>query len=142
MSRHVQTPWAVESELPVGGRLARLIIQQARGVCVGKAVVVAAEADVVLLQLNCPEGCVDLAVLVLAVGVDATCCSQQCQNQCDDDGQDDVLELSPGECFKGRRAVGSGACQGGQEHRGRGGQLISYIRAGGHSGRVHKCCGH
>lgn len=103
---------------------------------------VAAEADVVLLQLDRPEGCVDLAVLVPPVGVDAACCSQQCQYQRDDDGQDDHVELSPGDRFRGRRAVGAGARQAGEERRGRGGELISYIRAGGHSGRVHRCSGH
>lgn len=128
--------------MPVGGRLARLVVQQARGVCVGQAVVVAAEADVVLLQLDCPEGRVDLAVLVLAVGVDAARCSQQCQYQCDDDSQHDDVELSPGDRLGGRGAVGGGAGQAGEERRGRGGELIGYIRAGGHSGRVHRCSGH
>lgn len=102
---------------------------------------IAVEADVVLLQLDRPKGCVDLAVLVLAVGVDAACCTQQCQDQRNDDGQHDYIELSPGD-FRGRCAVGSGAGQAGEEPRGRGGELISYIRAGGHSGRVHRCSRH
>lgn len=59
------------------------------------AVVVAAEADVVLLQLNGPEGCVELAVAVLAVRVHAAHEAHQQHQKNDDHSQDDDIELRP-----------------------------------------------
>lgn len=57
---------------------------------------VAAEADVVLFQLDGPEGGVELAVLVLPVSVHPSDKAQQQQHHQDDDGQDDDVELGPG----------------------------------------------
>lgn len=66
-----------ESQLAVGRHLVGLVLQQARYVSVGNAVMVTAEADVVLLQLNGPERSVELAVLVLSVGVHSSHEAQQ-----------------------------------------------------------------
>lgn len=66
-----------ESQLAVGRHLVGLVFQQARHVSVGNAVMVTAEADVVLLQLNGPERSVELAVLVLSVGVHSSHEAQQ-----------------------------------------------------------------
>lgn len=56
---------------------------------------VAAEADVVLLQLDGPEGGVELAVLVLPVGVHSPHEAQQQKHHQNDDGQDDDVVLRP-----------------------------------------------
>lgn len=66
-----------ECQLAIGRYFISLILQQAWHVSVGDAVVVAAEADVVLFQFNGPEGGVELAVLVLPVGVHASDKAQQ-----------------------------------------------------------------
>ncbi|KAG8141846.1 hypothetical protein E2320_006514 [Naja naja] len=66
---------------------------------------VAAEADVVLLQFDGPERSVQLPVLVLAVRVDGSHKAHQQNNQNDDDGEDDDVELSPGDVGQCRRAV-------------------------------------
>lgn len=84
-----------ERQLTVGCHLCGLVLQQAGHVGVGDAVMVAAEADVVLLQLDGPEGGVELAVLVLTVGVHASHEAQQQHHHQDDDGQDDDFELRP-----------------------------------------------
>lgn len=61
-----------ECKLAIGCHLVCLVLQQARHVSIRDAVVVAAEADVVLFQFDGPEGGVELAVLVLPVGVHAS----------------------------------------------------------------------
>lgn len=91
-----------ECQLAIGRHLVGLVLQQARHVSVGDAVVVAAEADVVLFQFNGPEGSVELAVLVLPVGVYASDKAQQQQHHQNDDGQDDDVELRPGDFRQGR----------------------------------------
>lgn len=58
-----------QGELPVGRNLAAVILQQPGDVGVGDAVVVAAEADVVLFQLDGPKRSVELAVLILSIHV-------------------------------------------------------------------------
>lgn len=114
LSRLEQVARAVERQLSVGGHLAHLVLQQARDVGVGDAVVVAAEADVVLLQLDGPEGGVELAVLVLSVGVDAPRHTHEHHQHHDDDCQHDDVELRPGDVgSRGRRAVGGGTGQAG-----------------------------
>lgn len=70
---------------------------------------VAAEADVVLFQFNGPEGGIELAVLVLPVGVHASDKAQQQQHHQDDDSQNDDVELSPGDLCQGCCGVVSGA---------------------------------
>ena len=66
-----------QCQLAIGCHLIGLVLQQARHVSVGDAVMVAAEADVVLFQFYCPERGIELAVLVLPVGVHASNKSQQ-----------------------------------------------------------------
>lgn len=83
---------------------------------------VTAEADVVLLQLDGPEGRVELAVLVLPVGVDAGDEAQQQQHHQDDDGQDDDIELGPGDLGQRRRGVVGRAAQARQQGLGGGGR--------------------
>lgn len=104
-----------ECQLAIGRHLVGLVLQQARHVSVGDAVVVAAKADVVLFQFNGPEGSVELAVLVLPVGVYASDKAQQQQHHQNDDGQDDDVELRPGDFRQGRCGVVSGAAQAGQQ---------------------------
>lgn len=107
-----------ERQLTVGCRLVGLVLQQPRHVSVGDAVVVAAEADVVLLQLNGPEGGVQLAVLVLPVRVDAADEAQQQQHHQNDDGQDDDVELRPGDLGQPGGGVVRGAAEAGQQRLG------------------------
>lgn len=104
-----------EGQLAVGSHLVGLVLQQARHVRIGDAVVVAAEADVVLFQLDGPEGGVELAVLVFPVGVNPTNETQEQQHHQDDDGQDDDVELGPGDFCQGSRGVVSGAAQAGEK---------------------------
>lgn len=110
-----------ECQLAVGCHLVGLVLQQARHVSVGNAVVVAAEADVVLFQFDGPEGGIELAVLVFPVGVHASHEAQQQQHHQDDDSQDDDVELRPGDFGQGRRGVVGGAAQAGQQGLGGGG---------------------
>lgn len=72
---------------------------------------VAAEADVVLFQFDGPEGRIELAVLVLPVGVHASHKAQQQHHNQNDHGQDDDVELCPGDFGQGCRGVVSGAVQ-------------------------------
>lgn len=109
-----------ESKLAVGGHLSGLVLQETGHVGVGDAVMVAAEADVVLLQLNGPEGGVELAVLVLPIGVHPPHKAKQQQDHQDDDGQDDDVELRPGHLCQRGGGVVSGAPQAGQEGLGGG----------------------
>lgn len=108
-------------QLAVGRHLVGLVLQQARHVSVGNAVVVAAEADVVLFQFDGPEGGVELSVLVLPVRVHASDEAQQHHHHQDDDGQDDDVELRPGDFCQGCRRVVGGAAQAGQQGLGGGG---------------------
>lgn len=98
-----------QGQLAVGRYLVPVILQQPRDVGVGQAVVVAAEADVVLLELNGPKRGVQLPVLVLAVRVDGPHEAHQEDDQDDDDGQDDDVELRPRDVGESRRAVVRGA---------------------------------
>lgn len=93
---------------------------------------VAAEADVVLFQFDGPERGIELAVLVLPVGVHASDEAQQQQHHQDDDGQDDDVELRPGDLCQSRRGVVSGAAQAGQQGLGGGGgaQDSAHVAAG------------
>lgn len=75
---------------------------------------VAAEADVVLLQFNGPEGGVQLAVLVLPVRVHASDEAQQQQHHENDDGQDNDVELCPGDLGHPSCGVVCGAAEAGQ----------------------------
>lgn len=104
-----------EGQLSVRCHLVGLVLQQARHVSVGDAVVVAAEADVILFQLDGPEGGVELAVLVFPVGVNTPDETQEQQHHQDDDGQDDDVELSPGDFSQGGRGVVGGAAQAGEK---------------------------
>lgn len=121
-----------ERQLAVGRHLVGLVLQQARHISVGDAVVVAAEADVVLFQLYGPERGVELAVLVLPVGVHASDEAQQQQHHQDDDGQDDDIELRPGDFRQGCRGVVGGAAQAGEQglRGGRCGQRAAHVAAG------------
>lgn len=127
-----------ERQLAVGRRLVGLVLQQPRHVGVGDAVVVAAEADVVLLQLNGPEGGVQLAVLVLPVRVHATDEAQQQQHHQDDDGQDDDVKLRPGDLGQPGGGVVRGAAEAGQQRLGGGGRAGV---AGGRDARDASSCG-
>lgn len=80
---------------------------------------VAAEADVVLLQFNGPEGGVQLAVLVLPVCVHASDEAQQQQHHENDDGQDNDVELCPGDLGHPSCGVVCGAAEAGQQGLGR-----------------------
>lgn len=104
-----------ERQLTVGRRLVWLVLQQPRHVSVWDAVVVAAKADVVLLQFNGPEGGVQLAVLVLPVCVHASDEAQQQQHHQNDDGQDDDVELCPGDLRHPSCGVVCGAAEAGQQ---------------------------
>lgn len=128
-----------ECQLAIGCHLVGLILQQARHVSVGNTVVVATEADVVLLQFNGPKGGIELAVLVLPVGVHASHEAQQQQHHQDDDGQDDNVELRPGDFGQGCCSVVGGATQAGQQGLGGGGgggaQCGASVAAAGCGGR-------
>lgn len=118
-----------ERELAVGRRLVRFVLQQPRHVSVWDAVVVAAEADVVLFQFNGPEGGVKLAVLVLPVCVHASDEAQEQQHHKNDDCQDDDVELRPGDLCQPSCGVVCGAAEAGQQGLG-----------GGSSARVAGVC--
>lgn len=109
-----------QCQLPIGHHFIRLILQQTRHISVGDAVVIAAEADVVLFQLNGPERGIEFAVLVLPVHVDASHKAQQQHHHQDDDSQDDDVELGPGNVGQGCRGVVCGAAHAAQ--RGLGGR--------------------
>ncbi len=104
-----------ECQLAVGRHLVGLVLQQAWYVSIRDAVVVAAEADVVLFQFDGPEGGVEFAVLVLPVGVHPSDEAQKQQHHKNDDGQDDDVELRPGDFRQGGSGVVSGAAQAGQQ---------------------------
>lgn len=109
-----------QCQLAIGCHLGGLVLQQARHVSVGDAVVVAAEADVVLFQFNGPERGVELAILVLPIGVHTSDKAQQQQHHQNDDGQDDDVELCPGDFCQGCCGVVGGAAQAGQQGLGGG----------------------
>lgn len=104
-----------ECQLAVGRHLVGLVLQQARHVGVGDAVVVTAEADVVLLELDGPEWGIELAVLVLPIRVHASYEAQQQQHHQDDDSQNDDVELCPGDFGEGCCGVVGGAAQAGEQ---------------------------
>lgn len=60
---------------------------------------VAAKTDVILLELDRPEGGVELAVLVLAVHIDTASHTHQRHHHHNDDGQHNYVELAPGDTF-------------------------------------------
>lgn len=131
-----------ECQLAVGRHLVGLVFQQARHVSVGDAVVVAAEADVVLFQFDGPEGGVELAVLVFPVGVHASDEAQQHHHHQDDDGQDDDVKLRPRDFRQGCRRVVGGAAQAGQQGLGGSGGAQRGARvAAGRGGWDASCCG-
>lgn len=66
-----------ECQLAIGSYLISLVLQQAWHIGVGDAVVVATEANVVLFQFDGPERGIELAVLVLPVGVHTSHKAQQ-----------------------------------------------------------------
>ncbi|KAG5834957.1 hypothetical protein ANANG_G00267040, partial [Anguilla anguilla] len=113
--RLIHIPGAAEGQLAVGRGLPGLVLQQAGHVGVGDAVVVAAEADVVLLQLDGPEGRVQLAVAVLAVAVEPASRAHQQHHRHDDHRQHHHVELRPGHLGDRRRGVVRGAAQTGQQ---------------------------
>lgn len=82
---------------------------------------VAAEADVVLFQFNGPERGIELAVLILPVGVHPSNKTQQQHHHQDDDSQNDDVELCPGDLSESCSGVVGGAAQAGQEGLARGG---------------------
>lgn len=99
---------------------------------------VAVEANVVLLQLDGPEWGVQLTVLVFSVSVHATYHRQESNDNYDDDGQDNDVELVPwkrSHCGGGGGVEG-GAAQAAQQSCGEGGELCCSIGAGGHGGVV------
>lgn len=102
---------------------------------------VAAEADVVLFQFYGPEGGVELAVLVLPVGVHAAHKAQQQQHHQDDDGQDDDVELRPGDSGQGGCGVVGGAAQAGEQGLSGGGAQEGASVAAGSGGRNSSICG-
>ncbi len=70
------------------------------------AVVVAAEADVVFLQLNGPKRGIEFPIAVLAIRIHASNEAHEENDHHDDDGQDDDVKLRPGHYCQGRgRAV-------------------------------------
>lgn len=84
-----------QGQLPVGGHFAAIIFQQSRHVCIGDAVVVAAETDIVFFQLNGPEGGVEFPVLVLPVRVYSPHKPHEQHHHDDDDCQNDDVKLGP-----------------------------------------------
>lgn len=84
---------------------------------------VAAEADVVLFELDGPEGGVKFAVLVFTVHVDAPHKAHEHYHQHNDDRQDDDVELGPGHLTDsgGCGHVLTGTGQSGQDSTGGGG---------------------
>lgn len=98
---------------------------------------IAAEANVVLLQLDGPERGVQLAVLVFSVSVHTTDHCQKSNDNYDDDGQDNDVELVPRErSHGGGGGVRGGAAQAAQQSCGEGGELCCSIGTGGHGGVV------
>lgn len=97
---------------------------------------IAAEANVVLLQLDGPEWGVQLAVLIFSVSVHATYHCQESNDNYDDDGQDNDVELVPRDWSHCGGGVGGGASQAALQSCGEGGELCCSIGAGGHGGVV------
>lgn len=98
-----------QRELSIRGHLIAIIFQQPRHVSVGNAVVVAAEADVVLFELNGPKGSVQFSVLILTVHVDSTHKAHQQDHNNDDHCQNNDVKLSPRNVCESRGAVVRGA---------------------------------
>lgn len=121
-------------QLAIGRHLCCLILQQARHVSIGDAVVVAAEADVVFFQLYGPEGGVEFAVLVLSVHVHTSNEAEQHHHHQDDDGQDNDVKLGPGDFRQSRSGVVCGTAQAGQQGLGGG------RSGGGGCGARHHTC--
>lgn len=119
-----------ECQLAVGCHLVGLVLQQAWHVSIGDAVVVAAEADVVLFKFDGPEGGVEFAVLVFPVGVHTSDEAQQQQHHQDDDSQNDDVELCPGDFRQGCCGVVSGAAEAGQLGGGCSAQHGAHVAAG------------
>lgn len=61
-----------QRQLSVRCHFIPIILQQPRNIGVGDAVVVAAEADVVLFEFNGPKRSIKFSVLILTVHVDST----------------------------------------------------------------------
>lgn len=98
---------------------------------------IAAEAYIVLLQLNGPERGVDLAVLVLPVSVHTTHRRHESYHHNDNDSKDDNVKLVPRELsHRGCGCVWGRAGQGRQQ--GRGGELSCNVGTGGHGGEVNR----
>lgn len=94
---------------------------------------VTAEADVILLQLDCPERGVELSVLVLSVGINPSHKAQEQQHHQDDDSQDDDVELSPGYLGQSSCGVVSRTAQAGLKGLG-GGRYQECAGIGGWTG--------
>lgn len=84
-----------QGQLPIGGHFIAIIFQQSWHICIGNAVMVAAETDVVLFQLDGPKGGIELPVLVLPVHVYSPHKSHQQHHHNDDDCQNDDVKLGP-----------------------------------------------
>ncbi|KAF5891280.1 Sperm-associated antigen 1 [Clarias magur] len=84
-----------QCELAVRWRRALFLLQQDTGLGMRNAIMVAAKADVILLELDGPEWRVELAIAVLAVRVHSTHKAHEQYQQNDDYSQDDDVELRP-----------------------------------------------
>lgn len=84
-----------QRQLSVGRNFIAIIFQQPRNISVGYAVMVAAEADVVLFEFNGPKRSIQFPVLILTVHVDSTHKAHQQDHNDDDDCQNNDVKLSP-----------------------------------------------
>lgn len=84
-----------QGQLPIGSHFIAIIFQQSWHVCVGNAVMVAAETDIVFFQLDGPKGSIEFPVLVLPVHVHGPHKSHQQHHHNDDDSQNDDVKLGP-----------------------------------------------
>lgn len=84
-----------QGQLPIGSYFIAIIFQQPWHICIGNAVMVAAETDIVFLQLNGPKGGIQFPVLVLPVHVYSPHKSHQQNHHNDDDSQNDDVKLGP-----------------------------------------------
>lgn len=84
-----------QSQLPIGSHFIAIIFQQSWHVCIGNAVMVAAETDIVFFQLDGPKGGIEFPVLVLPVHIYSPHKSHQQHHHNDDDSQNDDVKLGP-----------------------------------------------
>lgn len=81
--------------MPIGSHFTTIVFQQSRHVCIGNAIMVAAETDIVFFQFNGPKGGIEFPVLVLPIHIYSPHKSHQQNYHNDDNCQNDDVKLGP-----------------------------------------------